>query len=179
MASESQRRDPFQRETTEDQVQRVIDAGERARQDAAHNVERTADRTEQAAHGALHRAGEKVRETARDMQSRDVGDMAHDARMKAEQAGRQAADQIDSAMTATGERMSDAAHALRERAPAGRTGEVATRTADALEKSGEYLRRADVDVVRTDLERLIRNHPIEALFVGLGVGFLLARMTRR
>jgi ElaB/YqjD/DUF883 family membrane-anchored ribosome-binding protein len=34
-------------------------------------------------------------------------------------------------------------------------------------------------MVRSDLERVIRDHPIEALLVGAGIGFLVARATRR
>ena len=34
-------------------------------------------------------------------------------------------------------------------------------------------------MVRSDLERVIREHPIESLLVGVGVGYLVARATRR
>jgi hypothetical protein len=33
--------------------------------------------------------------------------------------------------------------------------------------------------VRIDLERMIRQHPIESMLVGLGIGYLLARSMRR
>jgi uncharacterized membrane-anchored protein YhcB (DUF1043 family) len=34
-------------------------------------------------------------------------------------------------------------------------------------------------MVRGDLERVIREHPIESLLVGVGIGYLVARATRR
>ena len=48
-----------------------------------------------------------------------------------------------------------------------------------LDRSGEYLQTADLQMVRSDLERVIREHPIESLLVGVGVGYLVARATRR
>jgi hypothetical protein len=33
--------------------------------------------------------------------------------------------------------------------------------------------------MRADLEGIIRRHPMEAVLVGLGIGYLLARSTRR
>lgn len=89
------------------------------------------------------------------------------------------AERADAAMSATGERMTDAAQRLRERAPEGRLGDVATGAADAIERSGEYLQQADVGKVRNDLELLMREHPVETLLVGIGIGYLLARATRR
>jgi ElaB/YqjD/DUF883 family membrane-anchored ribosome-binding protein len=102
-----------------------------------------------------------------------------DARAKAAEVGDAAAGKVDSAMTATGEQFSTLAQTVREKAPEGKAGEVATMAADALERSGEYLQTADLQMVRSDLERVIRDHPIEALLVGAGIGYLVARATRR
>jgi len=33
--------------------------------------------------------------------------------------------------------------------------------------------------MRADVESLIRRHPIESLLIGFGIGYLLARSTRR
>lgn len=115
-------------------------------------------------------------------EDQDIGDKARDAaeeaRRRAEEVGRQAATRVDDAMTVTGERLTDAARTLREHAPSGQTGEVAENAARALERGGDYLRRSDVQSVRSDLEAIVRQHPIESLAFGIGVGFLLARGMR-
>jgi ElaB/YqjD/DUF883 family membrane-anchored ribosome-binding protein len=166
-------RSPFERENTQEQVRRVIDAGEKAARNESSNV--------------MEKAADKAKDVANKLRSGEGGDVAQQARAKAEEltgaakekAG-QAADQIDSAMTSAGQQMNTLAQTVREKAPAeGRLGEVANTTAQALERSGEYLQRADLDTVRSDLETIIRRKPIESLFVGLGIGYLLARAFKR
>lgn len=179
MTLESQGRSPFQHETTEEQVQRVIDAGERAKDDTAQRLEHAADQAEASGSNVLHKASDKVREVAQELRSKDIGAVASDVRERASEVGTQAAERVDTAMSATGERMTDFAQTLREHAPQGKAGDIAQSTADVLERSGSYLQHADLNVVRNDLERLIRQHPIESLLVGAGIGFLLARATRR
>ena len=56
---------------------------------------------------------------------------------------------------------------------------VVARARSAVDSSAQYLRGHDVEEMRSDLERVIRDHPIEALLVGAGIGYLLARATRR
>lgn len=104
-----------------------------------------------------------------------AADKAAELRDRASVAGQQASERIDSAMTATGERLTGLAQTVRERAPAGQAGDVAHNAARALEQSGDYLQRANPNMVRSDLENIIRDHPIEALAIGLGVGFLLGK----
>jgi hypothetical protein len=82
-------------------------------------------------------------------------------------------------MTATGEGLSNLASTVRQNAPEGKAGELAGNAADALERSGQYLKDADLNVVRGDLEQFIRAHPIESVLVGMGVGYMLARSMRR
>ncbi len=126
---------------------------------------------------AAEKAGEvkdRAVEKATDLKDRAV-DTAGDIKDKAAVAGQQASERIDSAMTATGERLSGLAQTVRQNAPAGQVGDVAHNAARALEQSGEYLQRADPNMVRSDLENVIRDHPIEALAIGLGIGFLLGK----
>ncbi|GAB4423408.1 MAG: hypothetical protein OHK0015_00970 [Chloroflexi bacterium OHK40] len=113
-------------------------------------------------------------EKAEELKDRAV-EKAEELKDRASQAGQQAYERIDSAMTATGERMTDLAETVRQKAPGGQAGEVAHNAARVLEQSGTYLQRADPGKVRNDLERVIRDHPIEALAIGLGVGFLLGK----
>jgi ElaB/YqjD/DUF883 family membrane-anchored ribosome-binding protein len=102
------------------------------------------------------------------------------AKQKTAEVTSAAADKASDAMTTAGDQISNLAQTVREKAPAeGRAGEIATNAAEALERGGRYLQQADPTMVRGDLERVIREHPIEAMLVGLGVGYLLARSMRR
>jgi ElaB/YqjD/DUF883 family membrane-anchored ribosome-binding protein len=155
---------------------------EQIKDEASNLAENVAERARQAGDKASDLAQntvDKVKQTASDLRSKDPSEIVSDARQKAAEVGDVAASKVDSAMTATGEQISTLAQTVREKAPEGKAGEVATKAADALERSGEYLQTADLQMVRSDLERVIREHPIEALLVGAGIGYLLARATRR
>jgi vacuolar-type H+-ATPase subunit H len=155
---------------------------EQFKEESANVLDTAAERAKQAGDKATDMAQsavDKVKQTANDLRSKDAGEIVDDARAKAAEVGDAAAGKVDSAMTATGEQMSTLAQTVREKAPEGKAGEVAYKAADALERGGEYLQTADLQMVRSDLERIIRDHPIEALLVGVGVGYLVARATRR
>jgi ElaB/YqjD/DUF883 family membrane-anchored ribosome-binding protein len=124
------------------------------------------------------------------LRSHDAGEIADDAREKAQQVagdvqekaaelGTQASDQINSAMSTAGQQLNTLAQTVRERAPDTKIRDLADTTAGALERSGTYLENANLDTVRSDLQTIIRDHPVEAVAVGLGIGFLLARSMRR
>jgi ElaB/YqjD/DUF883 family membrane-anchored ribosome-binding protein len=124
------------------------------------------------------------------LHSHDAGEIADDARgkvqqvagdvqEKAAQLGTQATDQINSAMTSAGHELHTLAQTVREGAPDAKVRDLADSTAGALERSGTYLENANLETVRSDLETMIRDHPVESLLVGVGVGFLLARSMRR
>lgn len=131
------------------------------------------------AEGKAHEASGAVREKAQDAKDK-AQQVAGEAKDKAQELGAQASEQADHATTVVGERMQDAAQTIRERAPmSGRVGEAADRTADTLERAGSYLQHQNVNDMKSDLESLIRRHPMESLLIGLGIGYLLARSTRR
>jgi ElaB/YqjD/DUF883 family membrane-anchored ribosome-binding protein len=140
-----------------------------ARDRAQDTAEQMRQHAEEAGHEAADRASD-VRD--------QVQDTAEQIRQRAEDASHEAADRVDSAMTTTGDRLHDAARTIRERAPSGQVGEVADKAAAALEQGGNYLRRSDVGDVRSDLETIVREHPIQSLAVGFGVGFMIARSLR-
>jgi len=155
---------------------------EQLKEEGANMLDTAADRAKQAGDKAsdiAQSAVNKVKQTADDLRSKDAGEIVDDARAKAAEVGDAAANKVDSAMTATGEQMSTLAQTVRENAPEGKAGEVASKAADVLDRSGEYLQTADLQMVRGDLERVIREHPIESLLVGVGIGYLVARATRR
>ncbi len=137
------------------------------------------ERMGQQAESTMHQAADKAREIADNLRSKDAGEIAHEARARASEVATAAADKAEQAMTATGERMSTLAQTVREKAPEGPIGDLAMNTASALEQGGTYLRESNLSDVRSDLEVMIRHHPIESMLVGLGVGYLLARSMRR
>lgn len=99
---------------------------------------------------------------------------------RAQEVSSQVADKADSATTRIGTKMTDAAQTIRERAPSsGPVSEVADTAAQTMERAGTYLQEQDLAGMRADLEGVIRQHPIESLLVGFGVGYLLARSMRR
>lgn len=192
--------------STEEEVQRLLKAQERAREreaeqtnpdnlanqghqktdqvaDAAQSaVEHMRDATHSnieggraGAHEAQHTAQSKVEQVK--AKAQEAGSRIQE---KSREAGDQAYHRADTAMTASGERLEEWSQQLREHVPvSGRTGEVAQQAANTLERSGQYLQRSSPDDVRMDVETMIRQHPVEALLAGAGVGFLFARMTRR
>jgi len=48
-----------------------------------------------------------------------------------------------------------------------------------LEGAGHYLEEQGLKGIGSDITNIIRQHPVPALLVGAGLGFLLARMARR
>lgn len=85
----------------------------------------------------------------------------------------------DNVMNAVGQRIENVGEAIRSRAPSGRVGRVVGRTAEALQQSGQYLQASGPKDIRRDLEEVMRERPMATLFVGAGLGFLLARAFRR
>jgi ElaB/YqjD/DUF883 family membrane-anchored ribosome-binding protein len=76
---------------------------------------------------------------------------------------------MDTATATVSEKLRDAGQKVGERLEhAGQT----------LERAGSYLAEQDLAAMRRDIEGLVRRRPIEAILVGLGLGFLLARSLR-
>ena len=151
--------------------------------DQAHT---TIDRTTDKAHQAVDTAADKAQQVASTVQDKaqqaasTVQDKAQQAMDKAQDIGQQAADKADAATTTVGEKMTDVAQTIRQKAPAtGTAATVADTAADTLERAGTYLQQQDLNDMRADLENIIRRYPVQSLLVGLGVGYLLARGTRR
>jgi ElaB/YqjD/DUF883 family membrane-anchored ribosome-binding protein len=138
-------------------------------------TERELDRTADKAHDTIDTVRDKAQDTF------DAArDKAADLANQAQQVGSQVADKADAATTTVGEKMTDVAQTIRDKAPvSGPVADAADTAADTLQRAGTYLRDQDLADMRSDLEGLIRRHPIESLLIGLGVGYLLARSMRR
>jgi ElaB/YqjD/DUF883 family membrane-anchored ribosome-binding protein len=117
---------------------------------------------------AASQAGEKVQQATSAAMS------------KAQELASTASKRADEATAALGERVKSAGSALRDRGPhEGMLGSATGAVADSLEHTGRYIQEEGVLGMVEDLTELIRRNPIPAMMVGVGIGFLLAKMTRR
>jgi uncharacterized protein YjbJ (UPF0337 family) len=83
-------------------------------------------------------------------------------------------------ISAVGEKIGSLAGAIRSKAPhEGTVGTAASTVAEKLDAAGSYLQTRDFDQMASDLSDMIRRYPIPSLLVGLGIGYLLAKSTRR
>lgn len=141
-------------------------------QDMAEEAARMAEEARRRAHATTGGvAGEAHRVVDR------AADEVH--KLKGHEGGAAATERINRAIGAAGQQMGGLAQQLRERAPQGQGGELAHSAAEALDRGAGYLQGADVDTLRGDLERWVRRSPLQALAVGVGVGFVIGRAFKR
>ena len=138
---------------------------------------------------AASTAYDKAKDTASTAvdKAKDVAGTAYD---RAKDMAGQAGEAISSAASTVGKRAEDAtasaghgmqslAGTMREQGPSsGMLGQATRGVAGALEQGGRYLEEKHLSGMADDLTSVIKNHPIPALLIGLGVGFLLGRAIR-
>jgi hypothetical protein len=89
-------------------------------------------------------------------------------------------ERVEEATSSVGGGMQSLAGTIRERAPqGGMMGTAASSVAGALESGGRYLQEHDLRDIGNDVSNFIRRNPIPAVLISMGIGFLLARATRR
>ncbi len=76
-------------------------------------------------------------------------------------------ERVNAAMNTAGAKLSGISSTVGKRSP---------RLGEAFEQAGRYLQDRDPEAATEDLRELIRQNPGPAIAVGVGVGFLLARM---
>lgn len=97
---------------------------------------------------------------------------------KAKQAGEFVRDKADQAASTAGRGMESLAGTIRDRGPQeGLMGKATSNLAGTLDRTGQYLENQGVSGMVDDLTGMIRNHPVPAVLIGIGIGFLLARLT--
>jgi len=85
----------------------------------------------------------------------------------------------DRAVSAAGSGIQNLADTARRNLPhEGVMGTASKYVADGLEAGGKYLEDKSLSGMTEDLGGLIKNHPIPAVLIGLGVGYLLGRALR-
>lgn len=119
--------------------------------------------------------GEKVQDAASYIgeQAKAAGSSAmHSAEDAASYVGKKA----DDGLAAVGSSLKSMGDSVRHQAPGRdmlKDGMCAV--ADTLESTGKYLEEEGLSGIAADVTGLIKRNPIPALFIGIGVGFLLAR----
>ena len=94
--------------------------------------------------------------------------------VKAREFGATAAKKANEAAPVIGEKMKSLASVIRGKTPReGKIGTTATKVADGLESASNYLQEKKFDHLES-FRGLVRRYPLQALLVGLGLGFLLA-----
>ncbi|NOK57520.1 MAG: hypothetical protein GFH27_549303n214 [Chloroflexi bacterium AL-W] len=156
------------------QEEQLADKGHQQTEQAASKAHEVIDTVRDKVHEAVDTVKGKAQEQRQSGQEKTA-----EVKEKVQAYGEQAHARADAAMTTSGERLDTLAQQVREKAPEGKVGEIAHRTADAMEQSANYLQRATPTDVRNDLETTIRKNPTESLLAGLGIGFLLAQLTKR
>jgi len=145
-------------------------AAERVGDKAGEAADKIKDTAREAGHQASTLA-ESVADKARDA-ARAVTDRAGDA---ASYVG----DKADSAAGYVGEGLGSLAGRVRDNAPKeGMLHSAADSVARGIEKTGDYLKDEGFTGMGKDLVSLVKNYPVPALLLGLGLGYLIARSTR-
>jgi hypothetical protein len=94
------------------------------------------------------------------------------------EAGSAVGDKANEATSAVGGGMKSLAGSIRQHTPhEGMLGTASTSVADTLESGGRYLQEEGLRGMADDVTNLIRRNPIPALLIGVGIGFLLAKVT--
>jgi hypothetical protein len=94
------------------------------------------------------------------------------------QAGSTVGEKANEATSAVGSGMKSLAGTIRENTPReGVLGTASSAVANTLESGGRYLQEEGLGGMAEDVTNLIRRNPIPAVLVGIGIGFLLAKIT--
>jgi hypothetical protein len=136
---------------------------------ANHQNENSGSGTAVAYH-AKHTAGSAV-----DM----VKDAATSVGKKAGEAASYLGQKADDASMAVGKGMKSLGGTIREEGPQeGLLGSAGSTVAATLESSGKYLQEHGLSGIADDIAQTIRRHPLPAVLIGIGVGYMLARVLR-
>jgi hypothetical protein len=96
------------------------------------------------------------------------------------EAGATVEKKANEATSAVGGGMKSLAGTIREKAPhEGKFGTASAAVADTLDKGGRYLQEEGLGGMGGEVTDFIRRNPIPAVLAGIGIGFLLAKLTTR
>lgn len=116
--------------------------------------------------GAASYAADKVKDVASNLQG------------NVSKAGSYLDSKAEEATHAVGGGLKAASEAVRQYAPqSGQFGQASSTVAQSLAYTGDYIEREGLSGIGKDLTSMIKNNPIPALLIGIGLGFLLSRAT--
>jgi len=121
---------------------------------------------------ASKRMGNKIGE-----QAKDAG---HNMSEQAKSFASNIAEKAENATEAVGTCMESFGETVRDRLPKeGMIGSAGQTIGEKLESGGRYLEEKGLAGIGDDVTNLIRSNPVPALLVGIGLGFILAKVMRR
>jgi hypothetical protein len=86
---------------------------------------------------------------------------------------------VEQGVAAAGSGMQSLADTARKNLPHdGYLGAASKAVADGLDTAGKYVEDKNLSGMTGDLGTLIKNHPIPAVLIGLGIGYLLGKALR-
>jgi ElaB/YqjD/DUF883 family membrane-anchored ribosome-binding protein len=125
-----------------------------------------------------HMTTEAERASDRTMEFADkTGDRTKE---KASELGARAQERADEGMDKAAGGLEQGAGKLREKAQerGGMAGDAGVRVADSMEKTATYLREHDSAELLDDIEKYVRDHPVQAVAGAVVGGFLIGRILR-
>lgn len=124
--------------------------------------------------------GSAIAESAKDAASKTgeaIKDAASSVAHKASDAGSYVAHKAEDATAAVGGGMTSLAETIREKGPHdGMLGNASSAVANTLESAGRELQEHGLSGIADDITNTVRRHPVPAVLIGIGLGFLLARV---
>jgi ABC-type transporter Mla subunit MlaD len=133
------------------------------------------DKAKDAANTAIDKAGDFASKAAD-----KASNFASQAADKAGEYASKAGEKADNAASSVGGSMKNLADTVRDNAPnSGMLGAASEQVASGLETGGKYLEDKGLSGIGDDLTGLIKNHPIPAVLIGIGIGYLIACSTSR
>jgi hypothetical protein len=115
---------------------------------------------------------ESVRETARE-KSEEIGESAEDLRQRMANRLNSGAERLRQRASGSGNLGDDGP--LNRALDSEAAHKMERGLADGMESTADWIRTADVDSIRTGIERQVRDHPGRTLLVALGIGYLVGR----
>jgi ElaB/YqjD/DUF883 family membrane-anchored ribosome-binding protein len=127
---------------------------------------------------ALGHAGHAVSSAASAV-GQKVGDAASVVGQKVGEAASAVGQRVEDATSSVGKGAQSLADTVRKQGPQeGVLGQATRSVASGLEQAGRYVEDKHLTGMADDIGSMIKAHPIPAVLIGLGVGFLLGRALR-
>jgi hypothetical protein len=124
--------------------------------------------------------GKSAGDTQGETKRFDTSSLTTKAVVKTQGAASFLEEKAEQAAEAVGAGMESLGQTIREHRPEGGVlGNAGEAVAKKLEAGGHYLEEMGLKGIGEDITNMIRRNPVPTLLIGVGLGFLVARMMRR